>query len=164
MSSLIDLLEERDVETLHIKHTVCIRTSVWEWNMLWFVAILTVINFAIKFIPWNFLKRKLESEASRCSFASSSSSSSFMPVGSNNRKPLWGWDGFCRPERPLIPVACEVWNSLMPGWCAKGSAYWQTRAKLGKDGGRGLSLHSQKKYRHGKYGLSQREGIELATL
>lgn len=52
------------------------------------VAILTVINFAIKFIPWNFLKRKLESEASRCSFASSSSSS-FMPVGSNNRKPLW---------------------------------------------------------------------------
>lgn len=99
---------------------------------------LTVINFAIKFIPWNFLKRKLESEASRCSFASSSSSS-FMPVGSNNRKPLWSWDGFCRPERPLIPVACEVWNPLMPGWCAKGSAYWQTRAKLGKDGGRGLS-------------------------
>lgn len=103
------------------------------------VAMLTVINFAIKMYTMElFLKRKLESEASRCSFASSSSSS-FMPVGSNNRKPLWSWDGFCRPERPLIPVACEVWNPLMPGWCAKGSAYWQTRAKLGKDGGRGLS-------------------------
>lgn len=73
-----------------------------------FVAILNVINFTMNFIPWNFLKRKLESEESRCSFASSSFASSFMPVGSNNRKPLWSRDGFCRPERLLIPVACEV--------------------------------------------------------
>lgn len=36
-----------------------------------------------------FLKRMQKSEASRCSFASNSSLS-FMPVGSNNRKPLWG--------------------------------------------------------------------------
>lgn len=73
------------METPHIKKTVCVYESEITPR---FVATLTVINFAIKFIPWNFLKRKLESEASRCSFASSSSSS-FMPVGSNNRKPLW---------------------------------------------------------------------------
>lgn len=133
MSSLMDLLLWR--REMWRPHTsVFIPTCVWGW-IYTLVCGCTVINFAIKFIQWNFLKRKLESEASRCSFASSSSSS-FMPVGSNNRKPLWSWDGFCRPERPLIPVACEVWNPLMPGWCAKGSAYWQTRAKLGKDGGR----------------------------
>lgn len=71
-------------QTQHVQQRVCESKIT-----LRPVATLTVINFTIKFIPWNFLKGKLESEASRCSFASSPSSS-FMPVGSNNRKPLWG--------------------------------------------------------------------------
>lgn len=140
MSSLIDLLlwrreMLRPSNTQCVFRCVCVRES--KYTSVCGHANCNQLCYK-NLYHGTFLKRKLESEASRCSFASSSSSS-FMPVGSNNRKPLWSWDGFCRPERPLIPVACEVWNPLMPGWCAKGSAYWQTRAKLGKDGGRGLS-------------------------
>lgn len=112
-------------------HSVCSSECEWNYTSVCGHAHPNQLCYKIQTMDFFFLKRKQKSEASRCSFASNSSLS-FMPVGSNNRKPLWSWDGFCRPERPLIPVACEVWNPLMPGWGAKGSFYWQTRAKRGK--------------------------------